>query len=72
MKRVDEGNLVSAPFTVFIQDRKFCELLSFPVSHVRCCPDIVWITVSSNTMVIQVSVVSVNSNRLSDTCAFIL
>ena len=28
--------------------------------------------VNSNTMVIQVSVVSVNSNRLSDTCAFIL
>lgn len=72
MKRVDEGNVVSAPFTVFIQDRKFCELLSFPMSNVRCCPDIVWITVSSNTMVIQVSVVSVNSNGLSDTCVFIL
>ena len=71
MKRVDEGNVVSAPFTVFIQDRKFCELLSFPMSHVSC-PDIVWITVSSNTMVIQVSVVSVNSNGLSDTCVFIL
>lgn len=72
MKRVDGGNLVSAPFTFFIQDRKFGVLLSFPVSRVRCCPDIVWITVNSNTTLIPVSVASTDVNGLSDTCAFIL
>lgn len=72
MKRVDEGNVVSVPFTFFVQDRKFCVLLSFPVSHVRCCPDMVWITVNSTAVLIQVSVTSLNGNGLSDTCAFIL
>ena len=57
---MDEGNVVSVPFTFFVQDRKFCVLLSFPVSRARCCPDMVWITVDSTAMLIQVSVMSIN------------